>query len=106
MKKKDKIWNIILFTIIAIAVIILIWATIPSKAETIDIVSEQLIKVKGGTMLGAFLGIGIVGVIFSVIQIGQVLLWKWFAKHKQAREFLRAIGIEIKLGGKHAKKKD
>ncbi len=57
-------------------------------------------------MLGAILGIGIVGVVFSVIQIGQVLLWKWFTKHKQVRKFLGTIGIKIKLGGKHAKKKD
>ena len=45
MKRKEKILNTVLFTIIAIAVIILIWATMPSKAQTIEAVQRQLIKV-------------------------------------------------------------
>ena len=59
------------------------------------------------TMLGAFLGIGVVGVVFSAIQIGQVLLWKWLARHKKARKLLHIMfGIVFKPGGKNAKKKD
>ncbi len=45
MKRKDKIFNIVLFTIIAIAVIVLIWSTMPSKAQAIETVPGQLIKV-------------------------------------------------------------
>ena len=54
-------------------------------------------------MLGSFLGILTVGIIYLVFEIVQASLRKWLIETK---EFLRAIGIEIKLGGKHAKKKD
>ncbi len=58
-------------------------------------------------MLGAILGIGIVGLVFSVIQVGQVLLWRWFDKHKQARELLGVLFVIVfKPGGKHGKRKD
>lgn len=58
-------------------------------------------------MLGAILGIGVVGLVFSVIQVGQVLLWRWFARHKKARELLGVMfGIVFKPGGKDGKKKD
>ena len=45
MTRKTRIFNIVLLTIVAIAVIILIWSTMPSKAQAIETVPGQLIKV-------------------------------------------------------------
>ena len=47
MTRKDKIFNILCFAIVIIAIIVLIWSTycIPSKAQAIETVPGQLIKV-------------------------------------------------------------
>lgn len=46
MKRKDKIITVVYFAVVAITIIILIWSTsIPSKAQTIEAVLGQLIKV-------------------------------------------------------------
>lgn len=55
-------------------------------------------------MLGAYLGIITVGVIYLVFEIVMASLRGWIVKNKK---FLRAfLGIEFKPGGKNAKRKD